>query len=585
MRRAVQRLRGMAWQTKLLLCLLGVGVLPAVLICVLNYGVASHLLLAQRMENTSYLLEQDVAAVNAVFSTCEQLSDNLAMDEDLRALLESTPPASDSAFLEMDGQVNRIIGRYFSSDTVHSCVFYTEACGFGSNDIPILNQNFESTELYRQAVAAAGRTVWVPTYRFDEEFPVPQLDNTSASYKTLFSMVKQLNLMGASSRAPVLVVNFSDSMLGTMLARYKDMGGDCAVYTPSGKIVYSTGGMSGYMDELLARPDDAVYTTGSGSAQRIVCTSSLDVNHWKVSVALPTDVVLREFRLFRRLTVAVAALLFLAALALSAFLRRSLSRPLHDLADGLRHSGEGDFDARVCIASHDEFGDLALRFNEMNEKISKLISENYLQKISNQQAEIMALSFQLNPHFLYNCLNLINLMALAGETDNVSRMIVALSKIMRYTAKTYDELVLFSEDLTWLEQYMFLVGCLNENIEFQTDFDPALMRQRVPKMLLQPFVENSVVHGLSGGSGRGTIAVAGRYDAERHILTFTVSDNGAGMTAEECASVIHAESGCIHNVLRRIRLIYGDSSSVHMDSSPGKGTVTTITFPARAEDL
>ncbi len=140
----------------------------------------------------------------------------------------------------------------------------------------------------------------------------------------------------------------------------------------------------------------------------------------------------------------------------------------------------------------------------MNGKIQRLIEENYESKIKEKEAEITALNLQLDPHFMYNTLNLINLISVENGQDEVSEMIVSLSTMLKYTVKSQKPLVPFKDDWEYLKSYMYIIKKRFEGkFYFQYEMDPRLFVYGVPKFFLQPFVENALVHAFdSQADGR-----------------------------------------------------------------------------------
>ncbi|GJM69152.1 hypothetical protein HMSSN036_13680 [Paenibacillus macerans] len=193
----------------------------------------------------------------------------------------------------------------------------------------------------------------------------------------------------------------------------------------------------------------------------------------------------------------LALFLLIFSLLLALMFANSITRPIHQLLRAIKKTGEGEFDTRVPVESYNEMGLLIHKFNQMNAKIKNLIEENYKVKLREKETQIMSLNIQLNPHFLYNTLNIMNWTALENDQKELSRMIVSLSAMLQYTSENSRDTGDLAEDLNWLRHYLFLT---NERFEgkFTVTYDisPELYSYQVPKLFLQPFVENAIVHGF-----------------------------------------------------------------------------------------
>jgi two-component system sensor histidine kinase YesM len=275
---------------------------------------------------------------------------------------------------------------------------------------------------------------------------------------------------------------------------------------------------------------------------------------------------------------AVALLLF--SLLLAFIFANSVIRPIHQLLQAIKKTGEGEFDTRIPVESYNEMGLLIHKFNQMNVKINNLIEENYKVKLREKETEIMSLNIQLNPHFLYNTLNIMNWTALENNQRELSRMIVSLSSMLHYTSENSQDTGDLAEELNWLKHYIFITNQRFED-RFTVEYDiaPELYAYRVPKLFLQPFVENAIVHGFSRLHSGGRITIRGWMAGEAR--KFTVEDNGTGIPPGKLEQLIKLEGDSIgiRNVDKRIKLIYGDAYGITLTSAEGEGTIVNINLP------
>ncbi|MCG8502236.1 MAG: sensor histidine kinase, partial [Firmicutes bacterium] len=228
------------------------------------------------------------------------------------------------------------------------------------------------------------------------------------------------------------------------------------------------------------------------------------------------------------------------------------------------------------------------KFNQMNEKIQRLIEENYQVKIKEKEAEIKALNFQFNPHFMYNSLNIINWIAIENDQNEISKMLINLSDMLEYTAKNDKSMVSLREDIEYLKSYVYLmmkrfVG----KFIVEYHIDPQLYHYDVPKFFLQPFVENAFIHGFEEIEEGGRLRISGWIENNKRY--FCIEDNGKGMDAEKIKDVLQMEEESIEieksigieNINKRIKLLYGHGNGVHIKSEIGKGTKVTVILPLK----
>jgi two-component system sensor histidine kinase YesM len=247
---------------------------------------------------------------------------------------------------------------------------------------------------------------------------------------------------------------------------------------------------------------------------------------------------------------------------------------------------KGDFDAKVKIEGKDEVNQLASTFNNMTDKIKKLINEVYINKIRQKELEMQMLQNQMNPHFLYNTLESIHMMAEVNRDKEVSRMARTLGKLLRYGIGRKQEQVTVKEEVEHLEDYIMLQKVRFEDIFVITvNVDRSLYECIIIKMILQPLVENAVYHGMENRSEGGKIEVKGYKSGEK--IVFEVVDNGKGIDETQVKKLndyINDRNNSfksigLKNINKRIRLYYGSLYGVEITSKIGIGTILKVIVP------
>lgn len=271
--------------------------------------------------------------------------------------------------------------------------------------------------------------------------------------------------------------------------------------------------------------------------------------------------------------------------------RKSFSASLQKIMQGIRQVEDGNFDVSIDIDSADEIGQIGDHFNRMAQKIKSLLLEieETLQK--KKQAEIRALQSQINPHFLYNTLDAVNWMAIGKGEYEISSMLGNLGQILRYAMDQSGSMVLIYEEEKWLKSYMALYQLRYGNsFKFQIFVEPEVRSEKIYKLLLQPILENAILHGIRDVED-GYIRMNVCYTDDGTKLNLIVEDNGAGMDAElvdlynqRAREDVPGERIGLANVFDRIRLYYGNQGSWHISSVKGKGTIVEILVPCITEE-
>lgn len=315
---------------------------------------------------------------------------------------------------------------------------------------------------------------------------------------------------------------------------------------------------------------------------------------WKITSIISQKV--QDASLRRILTVWVVTCLgaTLLIVVIATAIIRSITRPVSKIAEFTSHNqwkGEGK---RLVIDSTNEIGLLAQNINQMldeirqaNEEVLIANTRLYEAQLSQKQTELCALQSQINPHFLYNTLDCIRSIALVGGIQEIATISEAMSHIFRYSIKA-DDIVVAEQELKCVKAYMEIMQTRFPNkLTFEMDIDPEAARQTIPKMILQPIVENAVYHGLEAKRGTGTLRLCGRL-IEESVLCFEVTDDGVGMEPETVGRLnreLSEMSGSpfqetnrrsigLRNIMGRLRLVYGERCGMRVISK--RNICTTI---------
>ena len=236
--------------------------------------------------------------------------------------------------------------------------------------------------------------------------------------------------------------------------------------------------------------------------------------------------------------------------------------------------------------STDEIGDLINGYNSMSKRLDETVNEVYQSKIKEKEYEMRALQAQINPHFLYNSLSMINWKALEAEQEDISRITLSLSTFYRTALNKGKNILLVKDEIANIKSYLDIQLAMHDNsFDVVYDIDDSILKYETLNLILQPLLENAIGHGIDVKTdGRGEIRIEGRENGD--FIDFTVSDNGIGMTKTQAALILSKSSNGygVSNVNERIKLYYGEKYAVKIESTPGAGTKVMLHFPKRVEN-
>jgi two-component system sensor histidine kinase YesM len=331
-----------------------------------------------------------------------------------------------------------------------------------------------------------------------------------------------------------------------------------------------------------------------GISSFIAYTTSQEMGWTYYSVLSYNDIFKKKNDLRFALLV-VVLLLFITVIAISYRFARGITKPIERLTQQMRYAEKGDFELIVTNSPEmdrsDEVGYLQKRFFIMIQRIDALIEENYTRQMLLKDTEYRALQAQINPHFLYNTLTSINWMARTSGQAAISSMVESLSRLLRNAISNNVQVITVGEEIGLLQDYMNIQKVRFESeLQFVLDIDESYFRYRIPKMSIQPIVENAIKHGLENMLGDCTITVTA-VESESSI-DITVTDNGPGMdeTALEQLRIFEMPSKGtgigLRNIHERLRLMFGESAGLYFNSKAGKGTQVMIKLPKESvEDV
>jgi len=337
-----------------------------------------------------------------------------------------------------------------------------------------------------------------------------------------------------------------------------------------------------FKKKLLHSKDDPIIRVNGQKAY--ISTARVEPYGWSVVSLTPLKDIREPHEVLLKFTLIASASLLLIVALLSIFLSRNVTSPIRKLLRSMNDFKRGDFNQKVPVESKDEIGMLTQKYNQMVSELNELIQKVYISQTHQKMIELKTLQAQIEPHFLYNTLDYIFLNSKINGDDDTAEVVRSLSQLFRISLNRGSDYYSLSNEINQIQAYVHIQQARFPN-RFRTeyDIDPAVEPYLTSKLLLQPIVENAIIHSFDHKKrGEGLLRITGKMAGD--CLTFVVQDNGKGMTEEQIASLLrvspHGSGGYgIKNVNERLTMLFGEAYRLRIESEVGRGTRVTIRLP------
>lgn len=386
----------------------------------------------------------------------------------------------------------------------------------------------------------------------------------------------------------MMMIDFNLNFLGGITSMQTSSLGNAdillAIINSENDIVYNSSPLS---QDMLQTVQDSSTTLRLGKTQYKINRSPSNHNDWTLFT------IVNETELYRNLNrISLILVILMISSALVAFfaifvISRTISSQFEHFIQKVSHTTVPDKQALITVESHDEFRDLAQVYNDMILRINQLIDTVYTKELLLKGAELKAFQAQINPHFLYNTLDCINGLVELNRPDDIKKTVTALASILRMSIKG-KEILTVRENIVYIEQFMFIERLrYPDKLIFLNEIPENMMDYYMPKLIIQPLLENSILHGISEILGKGMIGLFGHE--EEDCLVFMVKDNGIGFpdsviemlrhSADDEADLHMQESIGLLNFQKRIHLMYGTAYGLEIKNLPSGGSCVTVRLP------
>ena len=540
--------------------------LPVMLLFLLSFLQMRSIIDDKEKLNLQSYLQQSVSSMDRTLDGYNSLSDYIAFDRTLAEAFSMEYGTPYEQYEQLTQKVDPILrsSSYFHGG-MQRITIYTDN-GMVKHDTTVAPvSEIEETDWYQKTLEHPGLN-WFVNY--------PE--------KTLFS-ARKLAFSGAREGVNILYMDVDYQKLFTPYA--ETLISECGLYITDqdGKLVFEESRFSGKNQNYDLTYSEFLEQRDRGSTDYIILCEQSNTTGWTVWLYQPVGLAGEAMRPIGVMA-GVTILICIFAAVLAYFITSGMvSSRIERLTHFMQEVQEGSMDMQMESDDRDEIGMLYRGFGSMMKRIRTLINEVYLSKITQKEAELKALQAQINPHFLYNTLSLINWKALAAGEEDISRMTLAMSTFYRTALNRGRNVLQVEAELSNTRAYLEIQSMLHDgDFDYEIEVQPEILQCESLNLILQPLVENAIHHGIEEKTdGRGKISVRGWK--EDNCVWFMVEDNGVGMEQKVADKILTMESKGygVRNVDERIRLCYGEKYAMKVESVVGKGTKMTIHFPAK----
>ncbi|MVP02021.1 cache domain-containing sensor histidine kinase [Paenibacillus lutrae] len=562
--------------------------LPLVLVSLFANERSQEILVEQATERSRLALDSAMDYIDLTLQSAEELSTLISTDADMVTLLERNgkelTPEAIVDFAQLMKQLSNLnsinniatqISVYHHSSNMLLSNYYGGRKLAGLPEQDFMTRTAQSN--------GTGILYMLPSEIVDGQVTLGKLVVSDS-----VTLIRSMDLYNPDRQPNVLLISLNKTKLLNLIKPLLPSDNTRIFLTNSDGDMIVGVGKNGETKDIVVpfEPDMLSVTTHSQSSK------------WKLTMMQPESELYRDTEQVARYTYGIIGISILLALWISWVIYSGIASPLQKLSHGIKRFGSGKLNIQLENKRKDEFGYLTDSFNKMAQQQKHLIEDHYEQNLRLARTELKFLQSQINPHFLYNTLDSIYWTAKNYEADEISEMVLNLSKFFRLSLNKGRDVFPIGESISHLHFYIRIQQIrFLENFEVEYQIDERTRDVPILKLLLQPLVENAILHGMDGKEDGGRLIIETRIEGE--LLLLIVRDNGSGIKEERLHYIqgelerLNARNYKLYsleedqiedlfglrNVITRVKLYYGKEGSLFIESTEGEGTRTTLKLP------
>ena len=559
MNRLLKCIKNMKYRHKLTILLVMTALVPMTVLSLYSHGRQSTMIRSSDMEDMQAAIEQTKESIDSQTAVYSSLLNYLTYSPDISEIIKEKSIDNYAAY----EKYNQIADPLLSvPKSYHDAI----------NRIQLFAESIQVEHEYTLVPLAKMQEEWWSS-ELEDDVRIQWLVNLEHKEVVAVRMIYDEQTLDA---AICIVLDYDKIFQPLTNILNKENGG--MVTDEAGRILYNKSDLE---DVKLEKSDDRDTALEKIDQECDYTMAESEENNWNFYLYKSQRTIsgsVRRLLLEEMLLMAVCCLI---TLALGLSFSRIFTRKIEELTRNMDQVNHGSREVTVSSDSEDEVGILINSFRRMMDEINRLIDEVYVNKIALKEYELKALQAQINPHFLYNTLSMMNWMAIRSGQMEISKVTLALSTFYRTALSKGEDMVTVETCIQNMEAYLEIQLTMHDhNFTVEWETDPDIKNEKMPKLLLQPVVENAIEHGIDEkeeGDKKLFLSFKGQGDDVEII----VRDNGTGMEQEKAETLVtyQAKGYGLKNVNDRIRLLYGESYGIQIYSAPGEGTNVIMRFP------
>jgi two-component system sensor histidine kinase YesM len=560
-----------------------------------SYYVASNQVLNEISQSQENLTIKSIHQFDDVAQDAVDFTNYLFLSSNVQELLssEDNPVIRRRTFSSIS---TLMVTRH----SIHSLIIYklneTTLDPFAINQTGITSampfEEFKETAIFKNALEANGEATWTILP------PEQSLFRGDRQYK--FILAKAIKNIYTLKNEGIVIVGINEAVLRDQYM--KIIGSDAQMFMvdEEGRVLTASDPifLNRNLTEIPYFQTNPSLQMGNlpenlNSENWIISHARSDLTGWHTFIIQSKRQLLQELDRIGLVTLAVMALCLVLSVIILWYASSILTEPLKKLVKSMRRLQTGDFTQRVHFNGEDEIGQVGHGYDKMVQRIKELIDDVYASELKQKQAELKTLQAQIHPHFLYNTLDTICWTAQKrGQTD-IADMVYSLSQVFRLSLSDGKDFITIEQELELVKNYLALQQIrFQSRFTFEIETEPEILEFQVPKLLLQPVVENAIIHGIEPYQGTGFVNITAFY--HNHGIQIQIMDNGVGIPPEQLEAIQQfilqdpeheAPFGfALYNIKERLALAYGTRAAFNINSSVDKGTIVSVVIPHRRDE-
>ena len=574
-----KRFRDFSIRTKLIIGFLTI-LLPLVLILsIVFYSYSAEIVLKQSLEQTREIVEQFSISLDNYMglmrNKMEILADSPTIQEELNTHQDKEDIKNDS-FYSRNKRIRRIMLQIYSSVTMNDVEIY------GINEtnhyLSLWSKKYEIPDkdiLFENANLSKGRSVLVNNINDADTIQMIKMVKDLQTYKPIGYI--RFGLKRNYIEKMAKNINFGSD-------------GSVVIFDENLNKISGIAHDSALSKLLKEKPSTGNFSYSEGKNEYTAVHIHSDSTGWTTVGVIPLRYINKDLAGIQYLTVIIIVLTIIIGVTVSVIIAQSLISPLEKTVNALEKFSRGDFAVRLKENRCDEIGKLNRIFNKAIKEINELMQKVTQSEILNKEMEFKTLQSQMNPHFLYNTLDAINWLAFKEKQTEICNLVAAISSLIRASISNKKSIITIEQELDYVKNYIYIQHIrYKDRFDIIYDIDESLLKQAVPKLIIQPIVENAIIHGIENSKNKNLLYIS--VKRENECIIIIVKDTGIGMTDEKVSELLkeplnaegdeqkaHTNLG-LYAVHKRIQLMYGDLYGLTVQSQAGEGTTVTLHIP------